>query len=94
MLNGGLAQDVAGVGAYAMFDEHLYASGSIYRSEHLGSGQPNPSVGFGTNITGLAPYWRVAWQQTRGNDYLEVGTYGMHLASTPGGGDRPARLRD
>ncbi len=85
VLNGALAQDVAGAGAYALFDDHLYASGLVYRSEHLGGAQPNPGVGFGTNITGVAPYWRVAWQQTRGDDYLEVGTYGMHLASTPDG---------
>ncbi len=85
IINGGLAQDVAGVGGYTMFDQHLYAAGFIYRTEHLGGGQPNPGVGYGTNITGLAPYWRVAWQQTRGNDSVEVGTYGMHLASIPGG---------
>ena len=83
MLDGGLAQDVAGIGGYTMFDQHLYAAGFIYRSEHLGGGEPNSGVGFGTNIQGVAPYWRVAWQQTHGNNYLEVGTYGMHLASTP-----------
>jgi hypothetical protein len=38
-----------------------------------------------TNIRGVAPYWRVAWQQTSKNNYLEVGTYGMHMKSTPGG---------
>jgi hypothetical protein len=89
ILEGGLAQDVAGVGGYTMLDQHLYAAGYIYRSEHLGGGQPNPGTGFGTNIQGVAPYWRVAWQQTRGNNYLEVGTYGMHLASTPGGAVGP-----
>ncbi len=83
ILNGGLAQDVAGIGGYTMFDQHLYAAGFIYRSAHLGGAQPNPGTGFGTNIQGLAPYWRVAWQQTHGNNYLEIGTYGMHLASTP-----------
>ncbi len=85
ILNGGLAQDAAGVGAYTMFDQHLYAAGFIYRSEHLGGAQPNSGIGFGTNIQGVAPYWRLAWQQAHGNDYLEVGTYGMHLASTPSG---------
>ena len=85
IVGGPLAQDVAGIGGYTLFDQHFYAAGFIYRSEHLGGAQPNPGTGFGTNIQGLAPYWRVAWQQTRGNEYLEVGTYGMHLASTPGG---------
>ncbi len=82
-IDGGLAQDVAGVGGYAMWDNHLYGAGFIYRSAHLGGLQPNPGIGFGTNIQGVAPYWRVAWQQTYHDNYLEVGTYGMHLASTP-----------
>ena len=84
VINGGLAQDVAGFGGYAMFDQHLYGAVTIYRSDHLGVSQPNPGTGFGFNIQGVAPYWRVAWQQTHGNDYLEVGSFGIHLASTPG----------
>jgi hypothetical protein len=82
---GALAQDVAGAGAYAMWNEHLYVAGAIYRSNHVGSPQPNSGAGFGTNIRGVAPYWRVAWQQSFGSDnYLEVGAYGLHMASTPG----------
>src|ERR1700686_5095963 len=37
LINGGLAQDVAGVGGYAMWDNHLYLAGTIYRSEHIGA---------------------------------------------------------
>lgn len=84
VIDGGVAQDVAGIGGYAMWDQHLYGAALIYRSDHLGVSQPNPGTGLGINIQGVAPYWRLAWQQTHGNDYLEVGTYGMHLASTPG----------
>ncbi|HLW79341.1 MAG TPA: cytochrome C, partial [Terriglobia bacterium] len=83
LIDGGLAQDVAGLGGYAMWDNHLYGAVTIYRSEHIGGPQPNPGAGFGVNIRGVAPYWRVAWQQTRGNNYLEVGSFGMHVASTP-----------
>jgi hypothetical protein len=90
IIDGGLAQDVAGLGGYAMWNNHLYFAGTIYRSDHLGAPQPNTGLdgaGFplGTNIRGVAPYWRVAWQQTSKNNYLEVGTYGMHMKSTPGG---------
>lgn len=82
---GGLAQDVAGIGAYAMWNEHLYLAGAIYRTNHIGNAQPNSGAGFGTNIRGVAPYWRVAWQQSFGSDnYLEVGAYGLHMTSTPG----------
>jgi hypothetical protein len=83
LINGGLAQDVAGVGGYTMWNEHWYLAGTIYRTEHIGGTQPNSGVGFGINIRGVAPYWRAAWQTTSGNNYLEVGTYGMHVKSTP-----------
>lgn len=85
LIDGGLAQDVAGIGGYGMLAGHLYGDFTIYRSEHIGSPQPNPGTDFGINIQGVAPYWRVAWQQSRGNNYLEVGTYGIHVASTPNG---------
>ena len=84
LIDGGLAQDVGGVGAYAMWDSHLYGAASVYRSVHIGNAQPNDGTCCGINIRGGAPYWRLAWQQTMGNNYLEVGTYGMHVASTPG----------
>ena len=32
-----LGQDVAGLGAYAMWDDHLYLAGTLYRSDHVGS---------------------------------------------------------
>jgi hypothetical protein len=83
IINGSLAQDVAGVGGYTMWNEHLYIGGTIYRSEHIGGTQPNPGTGFGINVRGVAPYWRVAWETSSGNNNLEVGTYGMHMKSTP-----------
>ncbi len=82
-LNGGLAQDVAGIGVYAMYNQHLYAAGSLYRSDHIGSAQPNAGTGSAINISGVAPYWRVAWQETGRTNNLEVGAYGMHVSSMP-----------
>ncbi len=83
LINGSLGQDVAGVGGYAMWNEHLYLTGTIYRSEHIHGTQPNGGTGFAHNIRGVAPYWRVAWQTSSKNNYLEIGTYGMHVKSTP-----------
>lgn len=83
LINGGLAQDVAGVGGYAMWNEHWYLAATVYRSEHIGGVQPNDGVGFAINIRGVAPYWRAAWQTSSKNNYLEIGTYGMHVKSTP-----------
>jgi hypothetical protein len=90
LINGGLGSDVAGIGMYAMWDNHLYIDGTIYRSAHIGSPQPNTGLDGGgnplsINIRGVAPYWRVAWQQNSTNNNLEIGTYGMHVKSTPGG---------
>src|SRR5579864_5698201 len=84
IINGGLAQDVAGLGGYAMWDNHLYIAGTIYRSAHIGAPQPNTGAGATINIRGVAPYWRIAWQQNSKNNNLEVGTYGIHMKSTPG----------
>ncbi len=83
VIDGGLAADVGGVGAYTMWDNHLYAAGTLYRSAHLGAAQPPSGEGAAFNIRGTAPYWRLAWQQTVGNNYLEVGTYGLHVSSSP-----------
>jgi hypothetical protein len=89
IINGALAQDVAGIGGYAMWNEHFYIASTVYRSEHLGGPQPNPGVdssgnGFAFNIRGMAPYWRLAYQTTGDENDFEIGTYGMHIKSTPG----------
>jgi len=78
-----LGQDVAGFGGYAMWDNHLYVDATLYRSEHVGNPQPNDGTNFGFNVRGLAPYWRVAWQQLTGKTQYEFGAYGMHMRSTP-----------
>jgi hypothetical protein len=83
LINGGLAQDVAGVGGYAMWNDHLYFAGTLYRSEHIGGAQPNDGTCCGFNIRGVAPYWRLAWETSTTNNNLEVGTYGMHVKSSP-----------
>lgn len=83
LINGGLAQDVAGIGAYGMWNDHLYLAAILYRSEHVGSSLPNTGAGAGVNIRGVAPYWRLAWQQLTGKTQYEFGTYGMHVRSTP-----------
>ncbi|MHB1023137.1 MAG: hypothetical protein ACYC46_14790 [Acidobacteriaceae bacterium] len=84
VIDGGLAQDVGGAGGYAMWNNHLYGDVTLYRSEHAGGSAPADGSGFGYNISGVAPYWRLAWQQNIGKNYLEVGTYGIYMNSFPG----------
>jgi hypothetical protein len=83
IINGALGQDVAGLGGYSMWNEHLYVGGTVYRSQHLQGPEPNPGTGFGFNIRGFAPYWRVAWETSTKNNNLEVGAYGMHAKTSP-----------
>ena len=83
IISGALAQDVAGLGAYALWDDHLYVGLTLYRSEHAGGPQPLTGATFAFNIQGVAPYWRIAWQQNWGLNYVEIGAYGIHLDSVP-----------
>ncbi len=86
LLAGALGQDVAGLGAYAMWNEHLYVATAFYATNHVGDSQPNTGTNYSMNISGVAPYWRVAWQQSLDADStLEVGTYGIRVNSTPNG---------
>jgi hypothetical protein len=85
IINGSLGQDVGGVGAFAMWNNHLYVDGTVYRSAHIGGSQPNDVTAFTYNIRGVAPYWRVAWQQLTAKTQYEIGTYGIHMKSTPFG---------
>ncbi len=84
IIQGALGQDVAGVGAFSMLNNHLYTDVTVYRSEHGGAATPITGIGQAYNISGVAPYWRAAWQQNWGSNYLEVGTFGIFMNSFPG----------
>ncbi len=75
-----LGGSFAGLGAYTMINGHLYVEADAYRQ----------AIGGGANaLANFAPYWRVAWQQNLGSNYIEVGTFGMYAkvfgAASPGG---------
>ncbi len=84
LIDGTLGGDVLGLGAYAMWNDHLYGDVTLYRTQHIGGPQPANGVGFPHNIKDAAPYWRLAWQANKGDNYVEVGTYGIHVNSFPG----------
>ena len=84
IIQGALGQDVAGVGAYSMWNNHLYTDVTVYRSEHAGTAPPITGAESAYNISGVAPYWRAAWQQNWGSNYLEFGTFGIFMNSFPG----------
>ncbi len=80
-----VGQDVAGGGGYMMWNDHLYLAATAYRTFHIGNPVPNTGEGFQFNTTGVAPYWRLAWQQSGTDSQFEIGTYGMYMKSTPNG---------
>lgn len=84
LVNGALGGDVAGIGGYTFWNQHLYAGVTLYRSAHVG--QLAPDATSANTIKGLAPYWRLAWQQPVGDGNLEIGTYGMTASLYPGDG--------
>jgi hypothetical protein len=83
LVDGELAQDVAGLGAFAFWNSTIYAATTLYRSAHLGTGAP--TVGSESTIDSIAPYWRVAWQHNWGANTLEVGGYGIQADLVPEG---------
>jgi len=83
LIDGALAQDVAGIGGYGLFANHFYAELTGYRSAHQGSAAPD--ITSTSTIDNLAPYWRLAWQNTDGANYFMVGAYGMTTHLIPSG---------
>lgn len=90
-IDGTLAQDVAGLSAYVMWNESLYAEVGVYHSAKQGATNPiigaaGPLDGSTSNvIKAVSPYARLAYEyQWRRND-LEIGVYGASFQLYPGG---------
>jgi len=84
LIDGSLAQQVAGLSAYAMWNNRVYAELGAYRSAQLGVSRPLDSTATGV-IRGAAPYWRVALPYAWGHSYLSLGTYGISAQIYPAG---------
>jgi len=67
---------VAGLGAYALFNNLLFAELTFYRSAQQGAANPADSTSV-MAIKGFAPYWRLALQHQWSDTYLELGTFGI-----------------
>ncbi|MCX6256416.1 MAG: hypothetical protein NTW49_00710 [Bacteroidia bacterium] len=71
-----LSTQVAGLGAYTLFNNLLFAELTVYRSAQQGA--PNPADSSSTmTIDGIAPYWRLALQHQWADNYFELGTFGI-----------------
>lgn len=84
MIDGGLGQQVAGLGAYSLYNDILYTELTAYRSAPQGAKEPLGATA--TNVTkGVIPYWRVALQHTWNSTYGMIGTYGFAARLYPAG---------
>ena len=93
LIEGGLAQQVVGVGAYSMVADTVYLDLGGYRSLSAHSLQSLGADPGGDQLTGLSPYWRIAVEKPVGDGRLEVGALGFTADTYPGrdnsqGGDR------
>jgi hypothetical protein len=89
-IQGAMAGAVAGLSAYAFVDQALYAEVGVYRSALQGASVANNGDTTNNIISGVAPYWRLAYEYDWGSNSLEVGTSGIYAQlqnpTTPAGG--------
>lgn len=89
LLVGALAQNVAGLGAYAWLNNTWYGEVTMYRSAQPGVSPPYNSTNSNV-ISGYSPYYRFAWEHPwasgDGQSDLEVGILGMTAHRFPGNG--------
>ena len=102
LIDGGLAQQVAGLGGYVFWKKSLYGEISFYRTadgafSFLRQGQDIHTDGGVAAIKGYNPYWRFAYSHDWGPNSIMVGTYGMVVDRYPSNFDTSTptdRFRD
>ena len=88
-VDGGLGQAVGGVGAYALWNDLIYAELAAYRSAKPGGimgvfGWKNQGLkGDAALVSGTTPYARLALQHSYGDSYIMVGGYTMRSTINP-----------
>jgi hypothetical protein len=89
MADGGLGQAVGGVGAYALWNDLIYAEMAVYRSAKPGGimgifGWKNQDLKGDTSLVqGTTPYARIALQHSYDNSYIMLGGYTMRTVINP-----------
>ncbi|HUO94032.1 MAG TPA: hypothetical protein VMU22_13980 [Rhizomicrobium sp.] len=88
-IEGLMAQVVAGLSAYTFIDQSIYAEAGVYRSALQGASVANNGDTTNNIISGVAPYWRLAYEDDWGKNSWEVGTFGLAASlenpTTPAG---------
>jgi len=102
LIDGGLAQQVAGLGGYVFWKKSLYGEISFYRTADgafsiLRQGQDIHTDGGVAAVKGYNPYWRFAYSNDWGPNSIMVGAYGMIVDRYPSNFDTSTptdRFRD
>jgi hypothetical protein len=84
LIEGGLAQTVLGATVYAMIHDHVYVEAGVYHN--IGDrwlGNLGLTAGDNPHVSGVAPYWRVAYQIPGDRHYWSFGTFGMSAKLQP-----------
>ncbi len=76
-IEGAMAQVVAGLSAYAYIDQSIYLEAGVYRSALQGASVANGGDANNNIISGVAPYWRLAYEDDWGKNSWEIGTFGL-----------------
>jgi hypothetical protein len=77
-IEGGLSQQVGGLGVYGLWDNWLYAELSLYWQGKTGLFRPLTASTTVSSLTkGVTPYWRLAIQHDWDKYYFAVGLLGM-----------------
>ena len=95
LIAGGLSHQVMGLTGYAFWDDNIYVELGAYRSQSLwmlqktNVAQTSADV---SQISGLSPYWRVAYTNSFNRQNFSAGLFGMntdiHPGSTSGATDK------
>jgi hypothetical protein len=88
LIDGRLAQHVAGVGGYAFWHKMIYAELSLYRTADgifswLRAGQDDGTPQGVNRLSNYNPYWRLALDHEWGPHSIMAGTYGMVVNKLP-----------
>jgi hypothetical protein len=88
LIDGSMAQHVAGLGGYLFWNKTLYGEISFYRTADgafsaLRAGQDTASEGGVNRLKGYNPYWRFAYNHEWGPSSIMVGTFGMQADRYP-----------
>lgn len=85
LIEGGLAQQVGGIGGYALLSNSIYLEIAGYHTLSTGFQKAmgiNPDGE--TQVPGIAPYWRLAYTKSAGNHSFEAGLFGLAADTYPG----------